>query len=390
MKFDEKLMGQLIRFVSSHEVGHTLGLRHNMGASFATPVEKLRDKQWVEQHGHTASIMDYARFNYVAQPEDHISERGLFPRINDYDKWAIKWGYQWRPEFKDEFEEKEKLMAETTKILRGNPRLWFGGEGRDTDARAQTEDLGDNSVKASDYGIKNLQRVVEGLPEWTREDNDRYDDLREMWQAVQGQYNRYLNHVAKNIGSRYNNNMPGRDPVEYASRERQQEAVDYIGRQLFEAPEWLYPDGIMRKTGTNAQSAQQQMQGSMLSRLLAPTMLSNVADTDYPVGQYLDDLFAQVWKPVGGDDFKARARRQLQRNYVQQLNALLNPSEAELKGANGRHYNTDAMLYVMQDLDKVEAFCRQQAKQSEDINALHFDDLLRQIKLIRERRTTVR
>ena len=104
MKFDDKLMGELIRFVSSHEVGHSLGLRHNMGASFATPVEKLRDKAWVEKNGHTASIMDYARFNYVAQPEDNISPKGLFPRINDYDKWAIKWGYQWRPEFKDEYE----------------------------------------------------------------------------------------------------------------------------------------------------------------------------------------------------------------------------------------------------------------------------------------------
>ena len=92
MHMDDQLMGELIRFVSSHEVGHTLGLRHNMGASHATPVEKLRDKKWVEEHGHTASIMDYARFNYVAQPEDHISERGLFPRINDYDKWAIRWG----------------------------------------------------------------------------------------------------------------------------------------------------------------------------------------------------------------------------------------------------------------------------------------------------------
>ena len=89
MKFDKRLMGELIRFVSSHEVGHTLGLRHNMVASHSTPVEKLRDKAWVEKHGHTASIMDYARFNYVAQPEDHISEKGLFPRINDYDMWAI-------------------------------------------------------------------------------------------------------------------------------------------------------------------------------------------------------------------------------------------------------------------------------------------------------------
>nr|MCR5473128.1 zinc-dependent metalloprotease [Prevotella sp.] len=140
MHFDDKLMGELIRFVSSHEVGHSLGLRHNMGASFATPVEKLRDKAWVEKNGHTASIMDYARFNYVAQPEDNISPEGLFPRINDYDKWAIKWGYQWRPEFKDEYEEKEKLKTETTNILKGNPRLWFGGEGRNEDPRAQTED----------------------------------------------------------------------------------------------------------------------------------------------------------------------------------------------------------------------------------------------------------
>ena len=108
MEFSDELMGQLIRFVSSHEVGHSLGLRHNMIASQATPVEKLRDKAWVEKYGHTASIMDYARFNYVAQPEDNISEKGLFPRINDYDKWAIKWGYQYRPEFKDPAKEKKR------------------------------------------------------------------------------------------------------------------------------------------------------------------------------------------------------------------------------------------------------------------------------------------
>ena len=168
MEFDDKLMGELIRFVSSHEVGHTLGLRHNMSASYATPVEKLRDKAWVEKHGHTASIMDYARFNYVAQPEDNISERGLFPRVNDYDKWAIKWGYQYRPEFKDELAEKEKLMTETTAILAKNPRLWFGGEGTNEDPRAQREDLGDDNVKASDYGVKNLQRVIANLPQWTR------------------------------------------------------------------------------------------------------------------------------------------------------------------------------------------------------------------------------
>ena len=391
MKFDDKLMGELIRFVSSHEVGHSLGLRHNMGASFATPVEKLRDKAWVEKNGHTASIMDYARFNYVAQPEDNISPKGLFPRINDYDKWAIKWGYQWRPEFKDEYEEKEKLMTETTNILKGNPRLWFGGEGRNEDPRAQTEDLSDNNVKASEYGIKNLKRVMQHLPQWTKEENDQYDDLVEMYKAVTDQFNRYMNHVAKNIGGRYINNMPGMEPYAPVPAARQREALQYLGRNIFEAPEWLYPANILSKSGADAGTTQQQQQTNLLTRLMTPLMLSNISTSDYAVNQYLDDLFAQVWTaPKSSSSFQQKARRQLQRSYVQNLNSLLNPSEADLKGAMSRNYNSDAMLYVLQNLQKVETYCQQQMKTSEGINALHFEDLLREIKLIRERRTTVK
>ena len=391
MKFDDKLMGELIRFVSSHEVGHSLGLRHNMGASFATPVEKLRDKAWVEENGHTASIMDYARFNYVAQPEDKISSKGLFPRINDYDKWAIKWGYQWRPEFKDEYEEKEKLMTETTNILKGNPRLWFGGEGRNEDPRAQTEDLSDNNVKASEYGIKNLKRVMQHLPQWTKEENDQYDDLVEMYKAVADQFNRYMNHVAKNIGGRYINNMPGLEPYAPVPAARQREALQYLGKNIFEAPEWLYPANIMSKSGTDAGNTQQQQQTNLLTRLMTPLILSNISTSDYTVNQYLDDLFDQVWTaPKGSTPFQEKARRQLQRSYVQNLNSLLNPTEADLKGALARNYNSDAMLYVLQNLQKVETYCQQQMKASEGINALHFEDLLREIKLIHERRTTVK
>lgn len=391
MHFDDKLMGELIRFVSSHEVGHSLGLRHNMGASFATPVEKLRDKAWVEKNGHTASIMDYARFNYVAQPEDNISPKGLFPRINDYDKWAIKWGYQWRPEFKDEYEEKEKLMTETTNILKGNPRLWFGGEGRNEDPRAQTEDLSDNNVKASEYGIKNLKRVMQHLPQWTKEENDQYDDLVEMYKAVTDQFNRYMNHVAKNIGGRYINNMPGMEPYAPVPAARQREALQYLGRNIFEAPEWLYPANILSKSGADAGTTQQQQQTNLLTRLMTPLMLSNISTSDYAVNQYLDDLFAQVWTaPKSSSSFQQKARRQLQRSYVQNLNSLLNPSEADLKGSMSRNYNSDAMLYVLQNLQKVETYCQQQMKASEGINALHFEDLLREIKLIRERRTTVK
>ena len=153
---DTALMGQLIRFVSSHEVGHTLGLLHNFGSSSTVPVEKLRDKEWVRVHGHTPSIMDYARFNYVAQPEDSVDEAGLFPRINDYDKWAIKWGYKWYPNFKTAEEEKLFLTKMVSDSLKSNHRLWFGNEQEPFDPRSQNEDLGDDAMKAGTYGIKNL------------------------------------------------------------------------------------------------------------------------------------------------------------------------------------------------------------------------------------------
>ena len=143
MKFDTDLMGQLIRFVSSHEVGHTLGLRHNFGSSSTVPVDSLRSKSFVEKYGHTPSIMDYARFNYVAQPEDGITRAGIFPRINDYDEWAIEWGY--RPMFNayDDESDHYELDKLTTERLKNNPRLWFGdGEtNRTNDARCQTETL---------------------------------------------------------------------------------------------------------------------------------------------------------------------------------------------------------------------------------------------------------
>ena len=351
---DDKLMGELVRFVSSHEVGHTLGLRHNMGASHATPVEKLRDKKWVEEHGHTASIMDYARFNYVAQPEDGISERGLFPRVNDYDKWAIRWGYQYRPEFKDEMDEKEKLMTETTAILAKNPRLWFGGEGKNEDPRAQTEDLGDDNVKASDYGIKNLKRIVEKLPEWTRQPNDQYEDRMELWRSVVSQYGRYTNHVLKNIGGRYLNNMPGQKPYEIAPAKKGRDAVDYIGRQVFEAPLWLYPSSMTDITGTDFVDEISSYQDRILKVMMNGGIMDKIykdqrAAGAYQFKDYLNDLFYSVWKPLTGfNDMQVRTRRLLERHYVEQINNLLNPVKTDKPTAADRASNSDIMLYLMQ------------------------------------------
>ena len=395
MEFPDELMGQLIRFVSSHEVGHSLGLRHNMIASQATPVEKLRDKAWVEKNGHTSSIMDYARFNYVAQPEDHISEKGLFPRINDYDKWAIKWGYQYRPEFKDPAKEKKALRAEVTKVLEGNRRLWWSGdEGRGQDPRSQTEDLGDNQMKANEYGLKNLKRVMQNIEKWTAQPDGEYDDLREIHNAVRSQYQRYTGHVQRYFFGRYDNNAPGQQPYDVVPRELQKEAIQWTDRNVMEAPMWLYPQSIVNKLGTDYAEDIRSRQQTVLALLLAPNAivaLHNNAlqypDKAYPVEEYLDDVFAMVWKPLNNqDEQQNNFRRQQQRSYVDFLGTALNPSPTatgSVANTNTLTQRSDAILYIEQHLDKVENYLK--AQQQDGINGLHYKNLLLRIKKIREK-----
>ncbi|HEX2536531.1 MAG TPA: zinc-dependent metalloprotease, partial [Chitinophagaceae bacterium] len=226
-RFEDSLMGELIRFVSSHEVGHTLGLRHNFGSSSTVPVEQLRNKAWLEANGHTPSIMDYARFNYVAQPEDNITSKGLFPRIGDYDLWAIEWGYRWFPEAKSPEAEVPILNKLTIEKLK-NKRNWFITESDPDDPRAQNEDLGDNAVKAGTYGILNLKRIVTRLPEWTRVPNKSYESLEELYTNLVTQFGRYMGHVSKNIGGVMTTPKTVEQAgvvVEFTPRARQKEAM---------------------------------------------------------------------------------------------------------------------------------------------------------------------
>ena len=393
MDFSDELMGQLIRFVSSHEVGHSLGLRHNMIASQATPVEKLRDKAWVEKYGHTASIMDYARFNYVAQPEDKISEKGLFPRINDYDKWAIKWGYQYRPEFKDPAKEKKVLRTETTKVLTGNRRLWWcGDEGKGKDPRSQSEDLGDNQMRANEYGLKNLQRVMQNLEQWTAQADGQYDDLNTMHRAARAQYQRYVNHVQKYLFSKYVNNAPGEKPYDIVPRDLQREAVDWLSRNVMEAPMWLYPKSVVSKLGVDYADEIRNRQQTLVAMLLSPNAISNlmgdqfISDKAYPVEEYFDDIFGMVWKPLTDKDEEQNSFRRLQqRSYVDFLGVALNGGS----GADGTNTSlatrSDAILYIEQHLDKVENYLQNVSQQQSALNTLHYKDLLLRVKKIRER-----
>jgi hypothetical protein len=338
MQFDDELMGQLIRFVSSHEVGHTLGLRHNFGSSSTVPVEMLRNKAFVEANGHTPSIMDYARFNYVAQPEDNITEKGIFPRIGDYDLWAIEWGYKWKPEFKTAADEATWSNKWIIERIGANKRLWFGTETDRDDPRCQNEDLGDNAMKAGAYGIKNLKRVLAGLPEWTKEPNEDYGNLADIYKELVGQYNRYMGHVAKNIGgimATPKTIEEAGDVYEFTSKARQKEAMAFLQEQLFTTPSWLLDYKLVGIIGVNPASMVAGVQANAVMRLLSPGTLSKLdlfeqskGSVAYTSAEMIGDLKKGIWSELPLHKAIDAQRRMLQKGYVETLISIVAPPPA--------------------------------------------------------------
>lgn len=338
MTFDDSLMGQLIRFVSSHEIGHTLGLRHNFGSSSTVPVEKLRDKAFVEAQGHTPSIMDYARFNYVAQPEDHISQKGLFPRIGDYDKWAIEWGYKWMPQYATAAAEAPFLNKLIIDSIGRNKRLWFGTEQDYYDPRSQNEDLGDDAVLASAYGIRNLQRILPNLLEWTREPNEGYGNALGLYVQLIGQFNQYMAHVAKIVGGSYSTpksvEEPGAvyEPVPY---EKQKAAVEFFNKYLFMTPSWLVNAPLVSRTNIDMISYVKGAQDRVLHRILGPEIVYKLVSEQamwgtgkklYTATDLFDDLRKDIWTELYTHASIDLYRRNLQKRHVVYLINLLGTS----------------------------------------------------------------
>ncbi|SMC98556.1 zinc-dependent metalloprotease [Pedobacter africanus] len=339
MKFDDELMGQLIRFVSSHEIGHTLGLRHNFGSSATVPVEKLRDKQWVEKNGHTPSIMDYARFNYVAQPEDNISAKGIFPRIGDYDLWAIEWGYKWLPEFNTPEEEAAYSNQTIIKRISANKRLTFGTESDPNDPRNQNEDLGDNAMLASSYGIKNLKRILPNILTWSKEPNESYQNAKTLYGEVVGQYGRYMGHVAKNVGGIYASPKTVEEkggmfqPVPFAI---QKEAMTFLNTQLFATPTWLINKELIERTGINPVDVFQGTQKSTLARLQNANTIGKLINDEalngnkaYTAFNLFSDLKSGIWSELSSHKNIDVYRRNLQKAYIDNMIKLISaPAQA--------------------------------------------------------------
>lgn len=344
MQLDDELMGQLIRFVSSHEVGHTLGLRHNFGSSHTVPVEKLRDKAWVEANGHTPSIMDYARFNYVAQPEDGITRAGIFPRIGIYDKWSIEWGYRWLPQFQTPEDEVAFSNQSIIEKLKTDVRYTFGTESDPNDPRNQSEDLGDDSMLASLYGIKNLKRIVPQILTWSYEPNKSYAGAGEIYSGVVSQFNRYLGHVTKNVAGIYSNSITVEQTDEIAREfvpaNIQKRAIAFLNEQLFTTPEWLIDRQLMEKAKILPVNVICSLQSGVLARLINKNTLDKMSENEilngkkaYTSAQMFNDLKKVIWSNLGQSDIY---KRNMQKAYVENLINLLDKKGNVDKNASGK------------------------------------------------------
>ncbi len=373
--FKDEIMGRLIQFVSSHEVGHTLGLPHNMGSSIAYPVDSLRSASFTQKYGTAPSIMDYARFNYVAQPGDEGVS--LMPNVGPYDKYAINWGY--RPLLDVSATEEKPILDQWILDKAGDPIYRFGRQQFGViDPSSQTEDLGDNAVDASKYGIMNLKRIVPRLIEWTQEDGKNYDDLEELYGQVVGQFNRYMGHVTANIGGvyeyykTYDQEGAVYKPVDKTHQER---SLRFLQSELFATPSWMLDKNIFNKIESSGalsriRSAQVRTLNSLLSSNRMERMIENEAlngDAAFKPLDFMNQLTQGLWSESNPDAY----RRNLQRAHVDRLETLLKESD------------TDVRALAMTQLHKIKKFSDKKSG-GNNMSAAHFDEIASRISNILE------
>lgn len=338
LRLPDDLIGETMQQVIAHEVGHAIGLPHNMIASNSYPVDSLRSPTFTQKYGVAASIMDYARQNYVAQPGDGVER--FIRKVGPYDLYAVEWGYRRFPDLNAK--EREKRLDEMILAHAGDPMYRFlSWPDAAADPRAQTEDLGADHVEASRLGIKNLKRVVPNLIEWTSTSGETYEALDEIYGELLGMWSRYTNHVANVVGGIYANRKtfeqtgPVYSPV---SKDKQKRAVEFLGDYVFDAPVWLLDDEILaRVSRANAVDRMRSLQTRLLRNLLEPDRLQRLVEIEsrwpdqaYPIAEFMDDVRQNIWSELESSRPETSIyRRNLQRGYVDHLEQLLNNEETK-------------------------------------------------------------
>lgn len=334
IEFKNEVMGELIRFVSSHEFGHTIGLPHNMGSSSAYPVDSLRSATFTKKYGTSPSIMDYARFNYVAQPGDEgvalMPSQWNTPNVGVYDIYSVKWGY--KPILDVSVEEEKSILKSWIMEKANDLKYRFGSAG--IDPSSQTEDLGDDAVKASEYGIANLKRIMPKLMEWTTKDGETYNELGYMYGQVLGQFGRYMGHVSNNIGGIYQYyKTSDQDGAVYThvKKSRQQNCMNFLHNQLFETPKWMINKEILNKIEfagiTNRiRSTQSRTLNSLLDFGKMARLIENEAingKNAYSLIEMMTDLRKGIFNEVYKNKTIDVYRRNLQLAYLDRISYLM-------------------------------------------------------------------
>ena len=385
-------MGEMMRMVIAHEVGHALGFPHNMGASCAYDVESYRNGDFTQQNGISASIMDYARYNYIAQPGDKNIR--FIRKMGAYDHYALNWGYRVIPNAKspqDEIATLDKWILDKA----GNPLYKFGKQSSAFDPTSQTEDIGNNSMKASTYGLKNLEYVAAHLNEWTSNVTNNYEDLDELFKEMLDVWSRYVGHVVTNVGGVYENtknpNQAG-SVYEVVPKAKQIEAMNWLQANAFASPTWIVNVTTLKNTDFAGYAEKfRSLQVRQLNSLLSIGRIGRLVDNEilggdtYKALDLLRDTRKGIWKEAATPGNVTIYRRNLQRGYIDRMGALMT-EEIKPSDRSTVYYNvgqSDVRALVRGELNALRSTLL--AAKARPVNAetkYHYEDCIKRIDLI--------
>jgi len=392
---DEKYMGETIRYAVAHETGHTLGLQHNMRGSFAYPTDSLRSPAFTKKYGTTASIMDYARNNYVAQPGD--KEKGVRlspPVLGPYDYFAIKWGYS--PIYTAKTPEDEKTTLNKWFIEKGNNPMYLFAPTIISqvapDPSSQTDVLGNDLIKSSLYGISNLKITTKNLLKWTVSDGDDFELLTKRYDGIIKLYDKLVTFPISYLGGIYTfQGTFGQFPAKFVPVEKakQQQAIHFVIDQITTC-QWLDQPELNKYIGSQTDDVM-KLQSNVIGALLGNFVLSrfntneSLSDTNpYSLEEYLKDVDNQIWSSTSGS-ILTQSNKHIQLSYVDKLISLIRPMYvsdkiAENKGMNETLWASAASSQLISTRSRVNEIVQAQPQ-----NAGHYKLILNLIdKIIKE------
>ena len=391
LKTSDEDMGNMMRIVIAHEVGHALGFPHNMCASNSYDVESYRNGAFTQKFGIAASLMDYARFNYIAQPGDKNIR--FFRQMGPYDHYATNWGYRVIPNTKSPEAEVPTLDSWILEKV-GNPIYKYGKQSSDFDPTTQTEDIGNDAIKASDYGLKNLKYVGQHLAEWTSDATNNYDDLNELYSEFLGAWSRYVGHVVTNVGGIYENTKKPNQKgtiYEIVTKAKQQEAMRWLQDNAFNSPTWLVNLSTLKNIDYTGYTERfRSLQARHLNSILSLDRIGRLIDseisgtTNYKALDLVSDMRKGIWKEATALSNVTIYRRNLQRTFIERMGYLMTE---ELKPGPGVTYfnvpQSDVRALVRGELSVLKnqlSLAKNTAVNTE--TKYHYEDSIKRIDLI--------